>query len=321
MTLSTSRSFGSPPDWVVPQRKLAIALATDARLPIVKRVEAVQLLGVLGQQSCADALLVLLRSSQPKALTLAVVDALGRFDDEQICTALLEQLSATEPAVRTKTGDVLLSRPSSALRLLNAVDHGQLAAKELSVDQLRLVALHHDARLDALVKKYWGSIQGGTPEDRLAEMRRINNDLRAGRGELAAGHALFTKHCATCHRLFNEGNQIGPELTHANRKNSDELLSTIVSPSAVIRKEYLSFLVQTTDGRVLSGLLVEQSPSSVTLLSAKNERTTVPRDKIEAISESPTSLMPENLLSPLKPQELRDLFRYLQSDLPDSAVR
>ncbi len=299
----------------------AIALATDARLSIAKRLEAVQLLGVLGQQSCADALLVLLRSSQPKALTLAVVDALGRFDDEQICTALLEQLSATEPAVRAKTGDVLLSRPSSALRLLNAVDHGQLAAKELSVDQLRLVALHHDARLDALVKKHWGSIQGGTPEDRLAEMRRINNDLRAGSGDLAAGHALFTKHCATCHRLFNEGNQIGPELTHANRKNSDELLSTIVSPSAVIRKEYLSFLVQTTDGRVLSGLLVEQSPSSVTLLSAKNERTTVPRDKIEAISESPTSLMPENLLSPLKPQELRDLFRYLQSDLPDSAAR
>ena len=76
----------------------------------------------------------------------------------------------------------------------------------------------------------------------------------------------------------------------------------------------MSFVVQTTDGRVLTGLLAEQSPGSVTLLGAKNERTTIERDKIESISESPTSLMPENLLSPLKPQELRDLFSYLQSE-------
>jgi putative heme-binding domain-containing protein len=114
--------------------------------------------------------------------------------------------------------------------------------------------------------------------------------------------------------LFGEGNQVGPDLTHANRKNTEELLATIVNPSAVIRKEYLSFLVLTTDGRVLTGLLVEQSPSSVTLLSAKNERIVVPRDKIDSIDESPTSLMPENLLSELKPQELRDLFSYLQSE-------
>jgi putative heme-binding domain-containing protein len=113
--------------------------------------------------------------------------------------------------------------------------------------------------------------------------------------------------------LFDEGNQIGPELTHANRKNTDELLSTIVSPSAVIRKEFMSFVVQTTDGRVLTGLIADQSPSSVTLLGAKNERTVIERDKIESLNESPTSLMPENLLSELKPQEVRDLFSYLQS--------
>ena len=114
---------------------------------------------------------------------------------------------------------------------------------------------------------------------------------------------------------------MGPELTHANRQNSDELLATIVNPSAVVRKEYMSFLVQTTEGRVLTGLLVEQTPGSVTVLNAKNERTTVARERIEAIQESDTSLMPENILSPLAPQELRDLFAYLQSDLRQSAAK
>ena len=209
---------------------------------------------------------------------------------------------------------MLLSRHKGAGQLLEAVDQGTIDAKTISVDQLRSVSLHGDAALDALVKKHWGSVQGGTPEERLAEMRRINNDLRAGRGELAAGKSLFSKHCATCHRLFGDGNQIGPDLTHANRKNLDELLSTIVNPSAVIRKEYMSFLAHTSDGRVLTGLLVEQTPSTITLMTAKNERIAVNRDQVETLVESPTSLMPDNLLGPLKPQELRDLFAYLQSE-------
>ncbi len=299
----------------------ALAIAVDDNGPVALRIQAVQLLGEVGPPTTARVLLQMLSNGEPEPLQGAVLDALRSFDDEKIASALLEKYPTLEPPLRAKACDVLLGRKAWALRLLAQVDRGQIAAKDISDDQLRLVALHGDATLDALVKKHWGSIQGGTPEERLAEMRRINNDLRAGRGDLAAGKALYTKHCATCHRLFDEGNQVGPELTHANRKNTDELLVTIVNPSAVIRKEYLNFLVQTTDGRVLNGLLVEQSPSSVTLLSAKNERTNIARDKIETISESPTSLMPDNLLTPLKPQELRDLFGYLQSEPPASAAR
>jgi putative heme-binding domain-containing protein len=70
--------------------------------------------------------------------------------------------------------------------------------------------------------------------------------------------------------------------------------------------------VQTTDGRLLAGLIAEQTPAGVTLVNAKNERTRVGRDQIEAIQESPVSFMPEDLLKDLKPQELRDLFSYLQ---------
>jgi len=62
--------------------------------------------------------------------------------------------------------------------------------------------------------------------------------------------------------------------------------------------------------------MVEQTPNSITVLNAKTERVTVPRDKIESIQESAVSLMPENLLKDLQPQELRDLFSYLENDKP-----
>ncbi len=175
--------------------------------------------------------------------------------------------------------------------------------------------------LDALVKKHWGSIQGGTPEERLAEMRRINNDLRAGQGRLAPARHCSRSTAALAIGCTARGTRSGPELTHANRQNTDELLATIVNPSAVVRKEFMSFLVQTTEGRVLTGLLVEQTPGSVTLLDAKNERTTVARDKIEAIQRVARVADAREFLSTLKPQELRDLFAYLQSDSRQSAAK
>jgi putative heme-binding domain-containing protein len=298
----------------------AIQLAGNGNLPIVKRIEAVGILADVADPSSTDTLLALAATGEPQPLALAAIEGLGRSKSDKIAAALLAAYPKLDAKLRAKTCDLLLGRKEWAARLLTAVDAGKIPTKEISVDQLRLVSLHHDAQLDALVKKHWGSIQGGTPEERLAEMRRINNDLRAGHGNQASGQALFGKHCATCHRLFGEGNQVGPELTHANRKNTDELLATIVNPSAVIRREYLSFLVHTTDGRVVTGLLVDQTPGSVTLLSAKNQRTAVPRDEIESIVESPTSLMPDDLLKGLKPQELRDLFSYLQSEPPASAA-
>jgi len=145
-------------------------------------------------------------------------------------------------------------------------------------------------------------------------MRRLSNDLRAAAGDPASGRGLFVKHCATCHQLYGEGNRVGPDLTHANRKDRDYLLASIVDPSAVIRKEYLAYIVQTLDGRLLTGLIAEQNPGSITLVDAKNVRLTVARNKIDSIQESPVSLMPENLLKDLRPAEVRDLFGYLQSD-------
>jgi len=195
-------------------------------------------------------------------------------------------------------------------------DFTGILAKDVTVEQLRVVSLHKTRALDDLVRKHWGNVRPGTPEEKLAEMRRLSNDLRAGAGSPVAGRELFRKHCATCHKLFGEGEAVGPDLTHANRKDREYLLASVVDPSAVIRKEYLAYNVQTTDGRFVTGLIAEQTPGAVTLLDAKNQRTKVARDRIESMQESPVSLMPENILKGLKPQELRDLFSYLQSDNP-----
>src|SRR5262249_32292907 len=124
-----------------------------------------------------------------------------------------------------------------------------------------------------------------------------------------------------CHTLFGEGNKVGPDLTGADRKNRDFLLSNIVDPSAVIRVEFLAYVVETRDGRTLTGLVAESTPKAVTLVDDKNERTVLARSKIATMAASPVSLMPEKILDGLSDQEIRDLFSYLQSDGPAGPPR
>lgn len=92
------------------------------------------------------------------------------------------------------------------------------------------------------------------------------------------------------------------------------MLISIVDPSAIIRKEFQAHTAVTHDGRVLHGLMRDSTTGDVTLINARGEASTIPRQEIDRIEESMISLMPENLLKPLTPSQLRDLFAFLESD-------
>ena len=285
----------------------------DAQNPSAVRLIALDLLTDFGRPDCVPAVLGLLESDDERIL-VAAIKLLGRFDQRSITERLLDCYDTLGMSARNEVRAVLLSRRSSARMLVQRVDQGQLAAREISVDQLRPTASFNDSVLQELVVKHWGAIRPGTPEERLATMRRFNNDLRAGSGDRMRGKKLFTKHCGTCHQLFGEGTKLGPDLTTENRGSRAALLANLVDPSAVIRRQYLAYVVQTTAGQVFTGLLAEQNAGSVTIVDAKNQLTTLRRDQIETLRESPVSLMPEKLLDPLTPDELRDLFAYLQGE-------
>ncbi len=73
-------------------------------------------------------------------------------------------------------------------------------------------------------------------------------------------------------------------------------------------------MVITSDGRILTGIIVNESSTQIVLADNKNEQSIIRREDIEELHNASTSLMPEDVLKPLKDQELRDLFSYLQSN-------
>ncbi|MBX7166306.1 MAG: c-type cytochrome [Pirellulales bacterium] len=290
-------------------RKLAFGAATAAPL----RVAMVELLGRLLAPIDLPNLLQLFEEETSPALRKAALRALAGYDDPQIGVRLLALLPGLLPELQTAAIELLLSRGESAARLLEAVDNGQVASSVVPVAALTAVAGFQSSRLDELVRRHWGQIGAASPGERLAEVRRLNNDLRAAAGDARQGRVLFREHCGKCHRLFDEGQAVGPELTSANRHDREYLLTQIVDPSAVIRKEFLSYVVQTNDGRSLTGLIVEQSPQRVTLVDAQVNRVTVDAAVVETIEPALLSLMPERVLEKLTPAQVRDLFAYLQA--------
>ncbi|MCP4784131.1 MAG: c-type cytochrome [Fuerstiella sp.] len=292
--------------------------AFDQSTDIKRRVALLDLLAGTKDQALVQPSQLLAQSQQPEVLRQAALRLLARFDEGHVTTSLIRLLSSnsdTTSGLHSQIRSILLARPSSTHELLAAVEEGDIKPESIPLEQIRQVALLNDTRLDLIVAKHWGRVQSATPGEKLAEVRRLNNDLNVREGNVGSGKLLFGKHCAACHTLFGEGTKLGPDLTTANRKDRNYLLISLVDPDSVIRKEFVSVIVQTTDGRVLTGLPVSRNDSVVTLADGKNKQhTQIATSDIEEIHDSLISLMPGDIYRQFTPQQLRDLFSYLQSD-------
>ncbi len=293
-------------------------LVADPNMATRDRVSLVELLGEIGRPRCLTKLIPLLHIDEQHDVEVAVLFAIARFDDDRVPEKVLKEYLRFSDKLKAMCRSVLLSRPHWALAFLNEVDAGKIDPETVSVDELRGLESFKDERLDEVVQKHWGRITRGTPEEKLADIRRFNNDLRAFSGHDEPGKPLYEEHCGKCHKLFGEGEEIGPDLTTANRKDQDYMLISIVDPSSFIRVDYLSVQVLTEDGRILSGLVLEETRTHLTLVDSQQEKTKLAKSNIDEIFPSEISQMPEDILTPLSPQQLRDLMAYLRSDPPNA---
>ena len=292
----------------------AVKRAGDDKASEADRIALIDLLGQVGKPDCLPTLLQALADAHSDALRSAVLSALQPFADPRISDEVLGLYPKLSADLKGRAVSLLCGRAASGLELLKAVDAGRVAPREAPLDQLRRLALFKDDAIDKLIEKHWGKISPATAGEKLTRIRNIGVILSKSAGDRVAGKAVFLKNCGACHTLFGEGGKVGPDLTGADRKNRDWLLTQIVDPSAVIRPEFLAYVVNVKDGRTLTGLMVESTPDTVTLVDAKNVRSVVRRDLIDELKASPVSLMPEKILDALEDQQLRDLFGYLQGD-------
>ncbi|MFK8111184.1 MAG: PVC-type heme-binding CxxCH protein [Rubripirellula sp.] len=146
-------------------------------------------------------------------------------------------------------------------------------------------------------------------------LERLRAQLSTGDSE--RGKAVFhgqKAKCNSCHRIGPEGKAVGPDLTTiGSNRTANDLLESIVFPSASIVRDYESRKVLTVDGRALTGLVVKETATEVHLQQANGDLVTLKHSDIEQIEPSSVSIMPAGLEEALSEQELIDVVRYLQS--------
>ena len=137
--------------------------------------------------------------------------------------------------------------------------------------------------------------------------------LAAKPGDVAQGRVLFQNTCLVCHNVQGEGGQIGPSLNGAGAKGLEALLHSVLMPSEAVESGYYTYRIETTENDVLDGFLASQDERTIILRQPNTEDLRIPRSKVKHASFLRTSMMPEGLLDPLKPQEVSNLFSYLLS--------
>jgi putative heme-binding domain-containing protein len=297
----------------------AIRLAGDPKARTEDRLRAVRVLAEAPQPRCIPILIEQVRTA-PDVLRVEILATLQRYDDPSIGQAVLGLNPARLPetsGLRVAAFNLLASRPGWALQLAQAVDTGKIPPSAVPTEVVRKTTLHKDAQLAKLVRKNWGRLGPATSQEKQKEMVRLLNLVRGGKGDATRGRTVYANTCAKCHRLFGEGGAVGPDLTGYERDNLLFWVENIVDPSAAIREEYTTTVVETTDGRVLTGILAAQDKQSVLLRDADGKEIRVARQDLAEMRASPVSIMPEGQLGTLSEQQIRDLFAYLTHKGPE----
>ncbi len=247
-----------------------------------------------------------------------VIEALSKVDDPDVAPAVLTAYPALPPELKARAVNLLTHRQEWTKALLDAIASKQLPTSVLNVTQVRKLQQSRDPKLVEKVKALWGTIRDGRDPKRERVSTEIRALLRKTPGDPVAGQAVFKRVCALCHKIYGEGQDVGPELTSNGRNDFDQLISNVFDPSLVIGPGYQATTLATTEGRILTGLLVEDGKERVLLKLQGGQVETIQRSQIDEMKTSQLSLMPDSFETQLAPQEIVDLCAFLCLDKPPS---
>jgi putative membrane-bound dehydrogenase-like protein len=279
--------------------------------PIDRRLPAIGVLSMLQPEKAITILPELLDSRQPGQVQLAALRGLGGLSDPSVGPLVLSQWKSMSPVVRREAAEVLFSRRDRLECLLSALESKAVTPGDIDPDRARQLRTHKDPLIRSRAVKVLGA-ESAASRDRMALIGSYHDALsKEGRPE--KGREVFIKTCATCHRAFGQGTDVGPDLATVTGRSPEDLLMHILDPNREVAPNYVNYSVATSDGRVVSGIIASESATALTLRRAEGATDIIPRSQIEAVASTGLSLMPEGLEKGLSAQDFADLIAFLKS--------
>ena len=303
--------FGDP----VAEKEM-VAQVMDTTLPTRERKELMQLL-VSSSSPVLDNHITSLIADPD--LGLEAIRALAVFPRKDSGTRLLGLFRSTkESEKRSVILETLVSRTEYADTLVDAITRITINRSEIPAYIARQLAVVSSQ--GSVFAKHWGVNEADARDKtKLLESwkKRLSTDLLQTANPVA-GKKVYQRACATCHQLYGEGEQIGPDLTGSNRTNLDYILINVLFPNEDVNPAFKLVTLTLSDGRTLTGNIINEDPGVITFRQV-GQTLRIDAADIVMRQVSEASLMPPGLLDTLQRQDVRDLVRYLQTTEPLSS--
>jgi putative heme-binding domain-containing protein len=132
----------------------------------------------------------------------------------------------------------------------------------------------------------------------------------------ANGKQIFqVANCVACHKLNGVGNEVGPDLAKLDPKmTTAEILKNLLEPSAKIDDKYATYAFDTSSGKIVTGMILEETPQAVKVIEnplAKTQAVVLKPSEIVERKKLTSSIMPKGLLDKLTREEILDLVAYI----------
>jgi putative membrane-bound dehydrogenase-like protein len=284
--------------------------AADSKADIAARSAAIR---VLLRRGKPDLVPILKQLVADKDLRAEAIRGLAAFNDPDTPALLLKAYPTLSDSENEDAVQTLAARPEWALALLDAIEKGTVPRRDVSVFVARQMHGLKDKRVAERLATVWGQLQpvSANRAALTAKYKALLTDDAIAKADLPRGRQAFVKNCAACHKLYEEGGDIGPALTGSQRANLDYILENVLDPSAVVPREYQVSVIELANGRRINGIIRAETDKALTVRTA-NETLVVPKDEIESRTVSKMSMMPEGIFDKMAEQEVRDLAAYLR---------
>src|SRR4051812_17304503 len=294
----------------------AKALVRDARRVLEQanassadRVEAVGSLAFDKFENQRDLLEKLFSPQEPASIRDAVLATCAQYDSPGVAELILSQWDHFSPSERTKAADVLLRRGPWALAFVQHLAKTNVSINTLDPSHVARLERYPSPKIRDLARKLKGQ---RTTQDRQKIFQEYRDGGALGGGDAKQGKQVFEKNCATCHEVGGVGHQVGPNLASMVSRGAESVLFNVIAPNAEVDPRFMEYVVATTDGQVLSGVVAGETPTAVTLRAGDNKTTTILRSDIDDIHSMGKSLMPEGFEKVIDKKSMASLISFLQ---------
>jgi putative heme-binding domain-containing protein len=288
----------------------AARTVADEKANATDRVAAATLLAYGPFAGTGSALADALVPTAPGDVQLAALRALAAHTDATVPELLLKNWASFGPSLRKEAMDAMLARADRVLKLLDAVEAKKVSATDFTLAQIQQLKAHptQNVRTRALAV-----FKQTADADRAKVVKEYTAALDL-KGDAMKGKGIFKKSCSACHKLDGVGFDVGANLLAAlPNKSGEDLLTAVFDPNREVDPRYISYTATTNDERTLTGVIVAETPTSITLRRADGMEDTILRANLATLRSTALSLMPVGLEKELTPQDVADLFAYLRT--------